>query len=135
MGSIGGLWIARHAPAGIAAIRRSSRAPPNGSPLHRRIDGASFRVQRRRCILTDKDWIPANAPDSEGWAEEADGTSIWPMQGFACRMIGNRIPVMRIDYLRPPGSSTRSGTLQVHLSSQQACLLAGALLRAVETLE
>jgi hypothetical protein len=85
--------------------------------------------------LTDKDGILANAPDFEGWREEADGTSIWPMQGFACRLIGNRIPVMRIDYLRPPGSLARTGTLQVHLSSQQACLLAGALLRAVETLE
>jgi len=86
--------------------------------------------------LIYKDWMLADGPGFDGWRREVDGTlRLWPMQGFACRAIGNRIPVMRIDYLRPPGNLARAGTLQVHLSAQQAGLLAGALLRAVETLE
>jgi hypothetical protein len=86
--------------------------------------------------LIYKDWMLADEPGFEGWRREVDGTlRLWPLQSFSCRAIGNRIPVLRIDYLRPPGNLARSGTLQVHLSAQQAGLLAGSLLRAVETLE
>jgi hypothetical protein len=82
------------------------------------------------------DWMRAEGSCFKDWLREVDSKlSLYPMQGFACRAIGNRVPIMRIDYLRPPGNLVRTGKLQVHLSSQQAGLLAGALLRAVETLE
>jgi hypothetical protein len=86
--------------------------------------------------LIYKDWMRAEEPGFDGWMREVDGTlRLWPMQGFACRAIGNSIPVLRIEYLRPPGTMVRTGKLQVHLSTQQAGLLSSALLRAVGKLE
>ncbi len=83
-----------------------------------------------------KDWMLAEGPGFDGWLRETDGTlCLRPMQSFDCRVIENRIPIMRIDYLRAPGNLVRTGKLQLHLSAQQAGLLAGTLLRAVETLE
>lgn len=72
----------------------------------------------------------------EDWAMEADGTlRLWAMQGFSCRTVDRGVPVMRIDFLYPPGHSVRAGKLQVHMSRQQASLLACALLSAVKPLD
>jgi hypothetical protein len=72
----------------------------------------------------------------DGWLREADDTlRLWPMQSFSCGVISQGIPVMRIDFLYPPGQSIRAGTLQVHMSPQQARLLGVALLSAVRALE
>ena len=73
--------------------------------------------------------------DFEGWIREADGTlHLWPMQSFACGMTSRGIPAMRIDFLYPPGHPIRLGTLQLHLSPQQAKLLGAALLSVAGTL-
>lgn len=72
----------------------------------------------------------------EGWTRELDGSlRLWPMESFACRVIGDQIPVVRIDYLRPPGHAERTGKLQIHLSPQQARMLSAALLHVVGELE
>jgi hypothetical protein len=73
--------------------------------------------------------------DFEGWLKEADGTlHLWPLQSFACGMTSQGIPVMRINFLYPPGHPIRPGTLQLHMSPQQARLLGTALLSAVGAL-
>jgi hypothetical protein len=85
--------------------------------------------------MTDGNGAGQDEGDFEGWVREADGTlSLWPMQSFACGMTSQGIPVMRIDFLYPPGHAIRSGTLQLHLSPQQAKLLGAALLSTVGAL-
>ena len=84
--------------------------------------------------MTCSNGIQPNETEFEGWSREADGSlRLWPMQGFSCRAIYDGLPVMRIDFLYPPGHDVRAGKLQVHMSPQQAKDLSSALLSALRS--
>ena len=83
--------------------------------------------------MTDDDRLSQDESDFEGWTTEEDGTlRLWPMQGFSCRRLSQGVPALRIAFLAPAGCDPRCGALQVHMSLQQASLLAAALLSAVK---
>ena len=67
-------------------------------------------------------------PEFKDWLRDPNGmVRLWAMQDFSCGTICQGIPVMRINFLSPPGYPVRNGTLQVHMSPQQAKQLSAAL--------